>query len=268
MSLDLLRARVAIRDRSFLDVLDLSLRFVATHAAIYARVSAVVLVPSLGLGIAAGQLGGPVVGWAVAFGVALVAEIPFTVLASRLVFQDDVAARAVLADTLRDLPRLVGMRLVWLFGVAAAASCLVVPALYVGVAALYASEVMLLERARLGDALRRSHRIATSAFAEAWLGVFAAIGLPLLAIGAAEIGGRIALNEVLQFRPPASLFETGWSVLAVTGWFAVLPYTTTARFFVYLNARTRAEGWDIQTRFAAIAARAARIEADGVDEAA
>ena len=30
----------------------------------------------------------------------------------------------------------------------------------------------------------------------------------------------------------------------------------TARFFLYLNVRTRAEGWDIQTRFAALAARA------------
>jgi hypothetical protein len=47
------------------------------------------------------------------------------------------------------------------------------------------------------------------------------------------------------------------------GLFAQVPYLATARFFLYLNVRTRAEGWDIQTRFAAIAARAAADEGLG-----
>lgn len=258
MSLDLLRARVAFRDRSFADVLDLSLRFSTSHAAIYARVAAVVLAAPCVLTIAAAQLFGWIAGWSIAILTGLAAEVPFTVLASRLVFQDDVSARAVLADALRDLPRLIGMRIVWLLGLALGSSCIMLPSLYVGGAMLYASEVMLLERAGLGTAIKRSHRIAGSALADAALGLLAATCLPLLAMGVAEIGGRLVLREVLLFRPPAPFWESGGSVLLVLGWFAVIPYATTARFFVYLNARTRAEGWDIQTRFAAIAARAER----------
>jgi hypothetical protein len=39
-----------------------------------------------------------------------------------------------------------------------------------------------------------------------------------------------------------------------------IPYVATARFLAYLDLRTRSEGWDIQTRFAAIALRAAEVE--------
>ena len=52
------------------------------------------------------------------------------------------------------------------------------------------------------------------------------------------------------------MWTEGGGVLATLGLFAAVPYLATARFFLYLNVRTRAEGWDIQTRFAAIAARA------------
>ena len=40
-----------------------------------------------------------------------------------------------------------------------------------------------------------------------------------------------------------------------------VPFAATCRFLLYINARTRTEGWDVQTRFAAIAARA-REESD------
>ena len=53
------------------------------------------------------------------------------------------------------------------------------------------------------------------------------------------------------------MFREGGSWLALAGWWSALPLLATARFFVYLDIRTRSEGWDIQTRFAAIAARVA-----------
>ena len=37
---------------------------------------------------------------------------------------------------------------------------------------------------------------------------------------------------------------------------AFVPYAATVKFLLYLNVRTRAEGWDVQTRFAALARRA------------
>lgn len=53
------------------------------------------------------------------------------------------------------------------------------------------------------------------------------------------------------------MFVDGGSALALLGWWLSVPFVATARFFVYLDIRTRSEGWDIQTRFAGIAARAA-----------
>ena len=72
----------------------------------------------------------------------------------------------------------------------------------------------------------------------------------------ADVAGREILKSVLEMKPPPSMFREGGSWLALLGWWATLPLLQTARFFVYLDVRTRTEGWDIQTRFAAIAARA------------
>jgi hypothetical protein len=58
------------------------------------------------------------------------------------------------------------------------------------------------------------------------------------------------------------LWSSGWSTLAAFGLFAQVPYVATARFFLYLNTRTGAEGWDIQTRFAGLAARMERERAE------
>ena len=51
------------------------------------------------------------------------------------------------------------------------------------------------------------------------------------------------------------MWSDGWSVLSLLGFWLFVPYVVTARFFVYLDVRTRSEGWDIQTRFLALAAR-------------
>jgi hypothetical protein len=68
------------------------------------------------------------------------------------------------------------------------------------------------------------------------------------------------LEELLQIHLRPSEEEIGGPLFMFGMWLAV-PLLTTARFFVYLNLRTRREGWDIQTRFAAIAARSEADEA-------
>ena len=65
MSLDLVRARVAFRDRAFTDVLDLAVRFVVVHAKIYARVALVVLALPLAATLAAARLWGWTGAWIV-----------------------------------------------------------------------------------------------------------------------------------------------------------------------------------------------------------
>jgi hypothetical protein len=83
---------------------------------------------------------------------------------------------------------------------------------------------------------------------------------PICAAMLADVAGREMLQGLLEVRPPPSMFHEGISWLALVGWWGSVPWLATARFFVYLDTRTRTEGWDIQTRFAAIAARASAAD--------
>ena len=261
MSLDVLRARVAFRDRAFLDVMDLALRFVAVHARLYAKVAAMVLAPCAALTIAAAWALGWIGAWIVAVLLSFVAQVPFTVLASRLVFQENVGARAVVRAAAREVPRIVVMRIGWALLGGMATLAFLAPGAWAASLFLFVDEVMILERSRVGPAFGRAQRIASGAMGDALVALAMVCIVPLAAILLADVGGRAFIGEILQFRAPAPAWTEGGSVLAVLGWFGVVPYVTTARFFTYLNVRTRAEGWDIQTRFAAIASRAEQQEA-------
>jgi hypothetical protein len=261
MSLDVLRARVAFRDRAFLDVMDLALRFVAVHARLYAKVALMVLTPCAALTVAASWALGWVGAWVVAILLSFVAQVPFTVLASRLVFQERVGARTVVRAAAAEIPRILVMRTLWALLIGAATLVFLAPGAWGASLFLFVDEVMILERSRIGPAFGRAQRIASGAMGEAVVALAMTCLVPLLAVLLADVGGRAFIGELLQFRAPAPLWSEGGSVLAVLGWFAVIPYVTTARFFTYLDVRTRAEGWDIQTRFAAIASRAEQQEA-------
>lgn len=250
-----MRARVAFRDRVFIDVLDLAMRFITVHARLYARVALVVLVPAVAITYAVASLAGWVAGWVVAFVLAFAAQVPFTVLASRVVFQEQVRAREVLRGALGDLPRILVMRVLWTGAIALSGLLLIAPAGWVATVFGFTSEVMLLERAPIGQAFMRSNRVASSSLPDAMLGLLLGVSVPLIGLLLAEVGGRQLISDLFQFRPPASAFTEGGSFLALLGWFSVVPYVATARFFVYLNVRTRVEGWDVQTRFAALASR-------------
>jgi hypothetical protein len=261
MSLDVMRARVAFRDRAFIDVLDLALRFVVVHARLYARVALVVLVPAIAVTYGVAYVSDWITAWIVAVVIGFAAQVPFTVLASRVVFQEKVGAREVLRAALGDLPRIFVMRLLWLGAVVLSSLIFVVPAAWLASVFGFNNEVMLLERATIGQSFGRSNRVATSSLGDSFLGLLVAIVVPVLAILLADVGGRQLIGELFQFRAPGSMFTEGGSVLALIGWFVAIPYVATARFFVYLNLRTRAEGWDVQTKFAALAARAELAEA-------
>src|SRR5262245_45491985 len=112
--MDLMRARVALRERPLLDVFDLALRFCAAHWADYARVSCAVVVPGVLLSWAAARAGGWWLGWGATLVMTSFAGAPFVALASRLVFAEQVRVREALAVALRAVPRMVAVRLVQL----------------------------------------------------------------------------------------------------------------------------------------------------------
>jgi hypothetical protein len=252
--MDLMRARVALRERPLLDVLDLAVRFCAARAADYARVSCAVVVPAFALSWAAARAGGWWLGWSAVVVMTSFASAPFVALASRLVFADEVTVREALAIALRTVPRLAGVRLLQLLAFGASLLLLGLPWLWAGTSMMFVLEVIVLEQAGVVASLGRAQRIANAHFGTALVAMVLLSLAPAGAAVLADVAGR-ELLQMLEVRSPPSMFTAGGSTLALLGWWLSLPLVATARFFVYLDIRTRTEGWDIQTRFAAIATR-------------
>jgi hypothetical protein len=248
------RAQIALRERALVDVLDLTVRFCSAHALAYAKLSLVVLLPGFAVCAAAAWAGGWWAGWGTAAALAALADAPFVVLASRLVFADEARTRDAVRISALALPGLIGARLVQLVALAASAPLLGLPWLWLGPSLLFLVEAVVLERASARVAVARSVRIASARFGAA-LGAMALLFAARLAFTAlADVAGREVLGQLLEVTPPRPVLEAGGSWLALAGWWLSVPAAATARFLVYLDTRTRAEGWDIQTRFAAIAA--------------
>ena len=254
--MDLMRARVALRERPLLDVLDLSIRFCTAHAGAYARLSLAVLVPAFAVTWAAGHFVGPWLAWLSTVTVTAFAGAPFVGLASRLVFADEVRTGEALRIGLRAVPGLLVVRLLQVMALAASSITLGLAWLWLGPIMLFVVEVLILEQGGVGGTLGRAQRVANAHFSDAALMMLLSLLGPVCAAMLADWAGREVLQGVLEVKPPPSMFREGWSALALVGWWGVQPLLQTARFFVYLDIRTRTEGWDIQTRFAAIAARA------------
>jgi hypothetical protein len=253
--MDVMTARVALRERALLDIFDLAVRFCAAHAKAYAKLSLVVLVPAFAASWALAWAGGWWVGWSAAVVLAAFADAPFVALASRLVFSDSVRTREALRMATRALPALFAARLLQALALAASLMMLGVPWLWLGTILLFVGEAIVLERSTLGGALGRSTRLANAHFGTA-LATMLLLSFPIAAALIADFAGRELLEEVLELKAPAPMLHAGGSWLALIGWWAGVPLVATVRFLVYIDTRTRTEGWDIQTRFVAIATRA------------
>jgi hypothetical protein len=257
---DLIRARVAFRERPLLDVVDLAVRFCVENGPGYARLSCLVLVPAFAASWAAARAGGWLAGWAAAIVLAAFADAPFVVLASRLVFTGDARARDALRGAASAGPRLVAARLLQGAALGGSLALLAVPWLWVGSGALFLTEVIVLEQAAVFAAWARARRVARTNMGIATMAMLLSLVLAAASAAVVDMAGRELLEAILEVKAPSSTFTEGWSALALLGFWAVVPLRATLRFFVYLDLRTRSEGWDIQTRFAAIAARAADAE--------
>ncbi len=256
-TMNVLFSRVALRDRTTADVLDLALRFLVTHRLAFAKAALVVIPPNLFVTYLVGKELGWGAGWLFAIYASLVAQAPFTELASRLVFESNVRVRDVLRSTLARTPFLVLVRGIHLGVLAFASMFFLVPALFVGGYAFFLGEVMILERATMSVAIPRLQRLAAGATGDAVLGVMLLASLHVVATVLGDVAGRSIMQEIFSWKAPLPAWESGMgSFLSALGFWLFLPYVAVARLLMYLNVRTRAEGWDVQTRFMAIARRA------------
>lgn len=274
MKLD--RAAIVLRPRTVPEIVDLAFRLTFSLALpLYTKLAAVVLLP-----IFAGAM---VLRyylkwdwywvWVLSVTAVSVAQGVYTVAAGRLLFSEDLRMREVLGAYLRRLPSyffafvlsrsplaLLGSS-VLLFaageaGPGAGTLLFLFGLPFAWVALFFVHEASLLEGAGPGQAWQRASRFVKgrggSAFSLLLLLLMGQIG----AVIVSELLGQSVLDFVLQLGTPfGSLWEDYGSPFALIGLCASVPFIATARFLQYIDIRTRADGWDVQVRFLAIAAK-------------
>lgn len=252
-----LQVRVVLRDRPLLDVVDLALRFVADHWSFYLRAMLIVIVPAYALTLWIGMTDSWGLAWAASIVLAAFAQAPFTILASKLVFEDGASVRAALGGSLRLLPRLAVARFTQAVAMILGGVMCMIGLFYSGPAVFFLPEVALLEGIGIGTALTRSQRLAFANAGDAmimWLMLAFASLSSVFLLG--DYISRLILENLFEVSAPESTFSAGGSYTALLGFWVAIPLIATIRFFFYLNRRTQIEGWDIQARFLALTLRA------------
>lgn len=268
--------RITIRERNFLDIMDLSLQVVREHARPLVLALAAGIVPFALLNIwLLGELvdsfletdsnyGGSIAGQMFLYGLMLamlvILEMPLATAAGTLyigkaLFEQAPSARQISRDLCHSLPQLL------LFQVLLRA--LLIPWVvtwFVPFAVWpYLNEVILLER----NPLRRPRRGGMSTFGRAanlhsasggdqfgrWL-ASACFGITwMLALWLGLYYLRAQLTNI--WVPDAALYLV---YLQLAIWI-VVGYFTVVRFLSYLDTRIRTEGWEVELRLRAEAAR-------------
>lgn len=276
MTVELDRNRIAIRQRDFLDVLDLALRVIRTYAGPLTAAFAVGIVPIMLLNawLLAGLLEEPFEtdfpGLYLWYVLVLtvwetpLAMAPAVIYLGQSLFMERPRARKVAANLLTSLPQLLIYQL-FLRGLLVLPALLFLPVvLWFLPFALwpYSAEVILLERNPLRQrptqqmtTYRRTlalHRGTSGDLLARWLGA-TAVGIMLWAsfwVSFWVLGGLL-------------LSEWQWEGAVYSVYFPLalwltIAYLTVVRFLAYLDLRIRREGWEVELLMRAEQARLAR----------
>ncbi len=249
--------RLRLRPRDPLELVDLLAVFVRSCGGAFLAWTAVCVGPAWLLCVALLWLSGgsPWVLLLPLF-VAPLVQAVFTVLGGRLLFAEVAPAREVLGGLFTAAPALFGVWLARVAGLLAGAlTCgLGVPLAQAGL--IFSTEAALLERVGPGRAARRSLRLAAGepgaavAATIAWWAITLWFGL----IG--EWAGQGLVRDLLLLGQPfGAVLEGEATPWLVAGFLIAQPVHSWYRLLVYVDARTRAEGWDLQ-----VALRAAALD--------
>lgn len=253
--MNLQSARITLRPRTLAETFDLGLRWCSgVGGKLYLVLCAWVLLPAAlacyGLRVLAEYEWALV--WLIAVGLGMVLQGPFTIAASRLMFEPEVTARAVL----RQFASRLGHYLVALVvtRVVIAGGLLTVFALpWTWGYCAFVHEAVLLEGQGAFAGVKRGGQFVAGQYgAVVALGMGLALAVCLFVVAADQAGG-VLLEFTLQLgRPFGSLFDEGGSLTALIGFFAAVPYLASVRFLQYIDARTRRDAWDLQASFLAL----------------
>ena len=254
--MNFLQSRVPLKLRTLPDVLDLSLLFCRRNAWPLAKLSLWTLLPMylalLALRYFAHFEWSSI--WLLALIVGVMLEGVFVLNASELLFADAPSIKKNLRRFFRRSWKL-GLTLLLSRVLLLLYSCTLVLLPFGLMRTVCLHEISLLEEATPVKALGRAHRFSKGYGGRALLFSLALLTFRFAAIAGMEVLGQNLVEFVFQLGEPiASLWSTGGSPFALLGFFLAIPYLSVAHFLVYLDIRTRKEGWDIQLRFSAIAA--------------
>jgi uncharacterized membrane protein YgcG len=263
---------VAVRPRGILECLDLAVMFCGR------RPLAVIVATALG-SLPCILVNRLLFGWRAGEGLALPgffllgleaawASVPLTLYLGQAVFSERFSWRAAIRSLLGSLPALV------FFQAILRAICLAVvflsPVVFVGM--YYLNQVILLERPPLTRTWRR--RTAINRRQSGHVLTLAILDAVILVVGVPLATGLLgAVSAVWRGRPVTwtpGVGADGSPLTAVFTWhgqiafWSICGFLTVFRFFTYLDARIRREGWDVELKLRADATYAglAGIEAE------
>ena len=246
--------RVVLRPRDPLEVMDLAFAFTRTRWRPLGWLLLTTVLPLwVPTAVASVLLDGHWAVLAVPLLTGPLVQALFTVLVGRLLFTGQVRHRDVWRDVSR---RLGALAAVWFVrGVALALSSLVcfaaVPLLHG--ALLYQPEAALLERVDVSRGIRRSSRLAGGQAGSTVVAILAWYGLLAWFALVAEVGGDQLLSFVLQLGQPfGSVWDGQVTPHLLLGLFLFQPAYAVYRLFLYVDVRTRVEGWDLQVSLRAL----------------
>jgi hypothetical protein len=251
---NVLSTRVALRERSLAEVFDLAFRFVVVRGGRrYLKLWLLSCAPALAacVWLRSAQVDWAGV-WALALAGFVIAQVPFTLSASRLLLDDELSLGDVMRSWLRRIPGQLLMHALAL-ALLALSALVIVPLPFLAARLLYLPEITLLEGSGLIRAYERGTRLCRNRMAQAVETSFLLLSVWAAFVLGAEVTGQALQVDLLSFPPPADSLGEGGSWFALLGFFAAVPFVATARFLAYIDGRTRREAWDVQLRFTELA---------------
>ncbi|TVQ86467.1 MAG: hypothetical protein EA397_19915 [Deltaproteobacteria bacterium] len=242
--------RLALRPRGPLESFDLSFVLLRAVWRDVIGLSAVFLLPMLGafLGLS-WALSWPL--WVAIFPLLLapLLQAPFTVLLGRLLFSPSIPLREVALGTGQGAG---GVLFAWVLTDLSVILCGGL-GLFAQPFLVFLPEILLLERLSLGQAMTRVSALVSARPLSSLAGVVARWGLTVWGALAGEALGVAILGFVLQLGTPfGTLAEGVFTPFGLLGMLAVQPLIAAYRLLLYVDVRTRLEGWDLQVAFRAL----------------